>query len=107
MKATEIKIENEGYNYSCSTYPSGSHVGLLITLGRLFPSTSSQAKRVVALDGRMDVLNADDVELVEALLNRHGFEGEYKRTKSGSWVRLQNRGDYCKALILEYKLQKK
>lgn len=87
---------------SASSYPSGSHIALLFTLGRVLPATKAQAKSFISKTNSMDVLNADDVESIESLMNKHGFEGEYKATKSGTWVRLQNMSDLKKAVKLEY-----
>lgn len=98
MKIQEIKLKKEGFNFNANFYPKGSHVGLLLTIGRCFPSCKAQAIKW----SNFDVLNYDDVEVIENLLNKHGFEGNYKPTKSGQWVRLINQDDFKTALKKEY-----
>lgn len=102
MKATEIKLKAEGFNMSANTYAGKSHYKLTMKIGRVFPSTPAQAKFFIKEQVSLSVLNADDVQKVEALLNKYGFEGEYKSTKSKTWVRLQNNEDLYKALKSEY-----
>ena len=104
MKASQLTIEKQGFIMSANVYPAGSHIDLLIRLGRIFPTTSAQAKKFLANTNQMDVLNADDVLLIENLLVKHGFEGNYTATKSGQWVRLQNINDLKSALKKEYSL---
>lgn len=98
MKASELNLKKDGYNFNCNSYPKGAHISLLLNIGRCFPSCKSQAVKW----SNFDVLNFEDVQLVEAFLNKHGFFGEYKLTKSGTWVRLVNQDDFKKALKKEY-----
>lgn len=72
--------------------------------GAVFPSTKAQAKYFVSQDICLDVLNFEDVQKVESILNKHGFAGDYKYTKSKTWVRLQNTSDLHKALKIEFNL---
>lgn len=102
MKASELNLKKDGYNFNCNTYKAGSHYKFIMRLGRCFPSTQAQAKYFISEGICLDVLNGDDVEKVEAILNKHGFEGDYKFTKSKTWVRLQNNSDLHKALKLEF-----
>ena len=102
MKASELNLKKDGYNFNCNTYQAGSHYKFIMSLGRCFPSTQAQAKYFIYEGICLDVLNGDDVEKVEAILNKHGFEGDYKFTKSRIWVRLQNNSDLHKALKLEF-----
>ena len=102
MKATELNLEKNSYNFSCNTYKAGSHYKLLMRLGRCFPSTKAQAKYFVSSGVCLDVLNGNDVEIVESMLNKHGFIGDYKFTKSKTWVRLQNSHDLRKAIKAEF-----
>ena len=83
---------------------NGQHYKCLMRLGRIFPSTRAQANFFVSEGVLLDVLNGDDVEKVESLLNKHGFEGNYKSTKSKIWGRLQNHKDLQKALKLEFNI---
>ena len=72
--------------------------------GQVFPSTKPQAQFFISKSVCLGVLNRDDVEIVESMLNKHGFTGDYKFTKSKTWVRLQNQSDLHKALKIEYSL---
>lgn len=98
MNSTEIKLQKDGYNFNANCYPKGSHVGVLLTMGRCFPTCKSQATKW----HHFSVLNYEDVQLIESLLNKHGFLGDYKATKSGTWVRLVNQSDFKLALKKEY-----
>lgn len=104
MKATEINLKKDGYNFNCNTYPARSHYKFIMRLGRVFPTTKAQAKYFITEGISIDVLNGDDVETVETMLNKHGFEGEFVFTKSKTWVRLQNQSDLHEALKKEYSL---
>ena len=102
MKAQELKLEKKGYTMSVNTYPARSHYKSLMTMGKVLPSTKAQAKFFLSYGVCMDVLNFDDVQIIESLLNKHGFEGDYKFTKSKSWVRLQNNNDLHEAIKKEF-----
>lgn len=104
MKAIELNLERNGYNFTCITKKSGSHYKFLMRLGRVFPSTRAQAKYFVSQQVSLDALNMDDVETIETLLKKHSFEGNYKYTKSKNWVRLQNNNNLYEALKLEFNL---
>lgn len=100
MKATEINFSKDSYHMSCKTYPARSHYKFLMQMGRVWPTTAAQARNFTHLD----VLNADDVEVVEALMNKHGHKGEYTYTKSKQWVRINNDYALRAALKAEYSL---
>jgi hypothetical protein len=102
MKSTEINLKKDGYNFNCNTYPARSHYKFIMSLGRALPSTKAQAKFFLKEGINIGVLNSKDVETIEALLNKHGFEGKYKYTKSKTWVRLINQQDLQDALRREY-----
>jgi hypothetical protein len=104
MKATEINLKKDGFNFNCNTYPARSHYRFTMRLGCVFPTTRAQAKYFITEDIWLDVLNGDDVETVESMLVKHGFEGDYRFTKSKKWVRLQNQIDLHEALKKEYNL---
>jgi hypothetical protein len=104
MKTSEFSLKKDGYNFNCKSYKAGSHYKFTMRLGRCFPSTAAQAKYFISKGLRLDVLNGDDVEIVESILNKHGFEGNYRFTQSKTWVRLQNNSDLHTALKLEYNL---
>lgn len=98
MKANEI-LQVIGSSTEClSECQKGAHVGLIATIGRLYPTTHAQAKRFRTFD----VLSGVDVAKIESLLNKHGFCGNYKLTKSKTWCRLQNIDDFKSALRKEY-----
>lgn len=102
MTVSEFQLEKVGYTFNCNTRKSGSHYKFLMGMGRIFPTTVAQAKYFVSEGISLDVLNYQDVQIVEGMLNKHGYSGEYKWTKSGTWVRLINSGDLHKALRAEY-----
>ena len=102
MKAHELNLKKDGYFFSCNPQPAKSHYKFTMRIGRCFPSTKAQAKYFVSQGICLDVLNFEDVEKVESILNKHGFEGDYKYTKSKTWVRLQNFTDLHKALKKEF-----
>lgn len=90
MPSLSIKAHREHYEFSMS-------------IGRFFPTTRAQALRFIANGCHIDTLGAPDVDRIEDLLNKHGYVGEYKLTKSGTWARLINVTDLAIALKLEYK----
>lgn len=102
MTSTQIKLQKQGYTFNANIYSRRNT--LLMMLGRQFPATKAQAEYFIKNNCTMDVLNYDDVQIVESLLNKHGLAGDYKYTKSESWVRLLNHDDLEHALKLEYSL---
>lgn len=92
----------DGYLFNLRSYPAGSHTRDIMKMGRTLPCCKSQVQYYVSNVFEIDVLNREDVEKLEMLLNKHGLYGEYKWTKSGRWVRIQNINDVHKALKLEY-----
>lgn len=104
MNAKKAAAEMQGQMTTTALHQAepGEHIGALVTLGRVWPSNKTQAKRV-AKQGYLDVLYNEDVSsLIEPLLNKHGLVGEYKLTKSGRFIRLVNFLDLKKAFKLEY-----
>lgn len=104
MKTTQFKLQESSYNFSCNVYPAKSQYKFTMSLGRVFPTTSTQARYFLQQGICLDVLNSRDVEVVESLLNKHGFEGQYTFTKSGRWVRLVNNEALNNALKAEYSI---
>lgn len=106
MKAQEI-LNNANVSESrmLAMMKANSHCQILIELGNLFPTTKAQAIRVVRCSNVAcgDVLGKADVVMIESLLNKNGFEGNYKLTKSGRWARLINTNDVKLALRKEFK----
>ena len=102
MTVSEFQLEKVGYTFNCNTRKSGSQYKFLMAMGRIFPTTLAQAKYFVSQGVCLDTLNYQDVLIVEGMLNKHGYSGDYKWTKSGTWVRLVNSGDLHKALKSEY-----
>ena len=83
---------------------AGQHYKFLMELGRVFPTTAPQSRYFIGNNLKLDVLNRDDVDRVEALLNEFGFEGDYRYTSTKRWVRLVNHEDLYKALELKYSI---
>lgn len=104
MKATEINLKKDGHKFSCNVYPAKSHYTFLMDLGRVFPTTKRQAIRFISKGVCLDVLNFDDVEMIETLLNKHGYCGNYQYTKSKNWVRLISHNLLYDALKKEYSI---
>jgi len=104
MKTKDINLKKDNFNFSCKSFPAKSHYKFIMTLGRAFPITKAQARYFVSENISLDVLNADDVEKVEFMLNKHGFEGNYKWTKSKTWVRLVNQSDLHESFKKEFNL---
>ena len=103
MKASELCLTPDGFLFSTNSYPKGSHCKLLLAIGRALPTCKSQAVYFLKNKIILDVLNYEDVTKIESLLNKHGYAGDYKYTKSGNWVRLQNHSDLYSSLKKEFK----
>jgi len=104
MKAAQVNLKKEGFTFSCNYFAARSHYKSYMRSGQVFPSTKPQAQFFISEGVCLDVLNQDDVEIVESMLSKHGFQGNYEFTKSKTWVRLQNQSDLHKALKIEYSL---
>jgi hypothetical protein len=104
MKVSELNLENVSYTMSANTYSARRHYKFTMKLGRVFPTTKEQAKFFISQGICLDVLNSTDVQIVESMLNKHGFFGDYKYTKSKTWVRLENGQDLHVALKKEFSL---
>lgn len=75
MKANEINLEKDGHLFNVNICPPRSHYKHLMKMGRVFPSTKSQAKTFIKMGVYPDVYNMDDVEFVEKELGSCGFRG--------------------------------
>ena len=102
LKANELTLPQVNYTMSMNVYPSKSHYKMGMKLGRVFPSTTTQAKYFLSQGVCLDVLNAKDVEHLEQFLNKYGFEGKYEYTKSKQFVRLNNHYDLYEAIKMEF-----
>lgn len=105
MNAQQITTEIlEKVNFTSLYVPKErEHINVLIRLGRIFPTTKAQAKKVYSQSSSLEILYNSDVEkLIEPLLNKHGLKGEYKLTKSKRNCRLINFEDFRKALKIEF-----
>lgn len=100
MRYEEIKGCESNFG-SLSVFKSGRHYEGAMSLGRFFPTTAAQAKRFIK-DGRLDVLYKKDAAMIDEIMRKHGFEGDYCYTKSKQWVRLQNLSQFKAALAKEY-----
>ena len=79
-------------------YKPRQHYKFVASLGRVFPTTREQARNFKW----MDVLGKGDVVKIEALLNKHGYNGMYVFTKSKTFCRLSNTNQFVEALKKEY-----
>jgi hypothetical protein len=105
MKANElVEMPNDRFTMSVNFYPAKSHYKQTMLLGRAFPTTATQARFFISKGVCLDVLTRQDVELLERFLNKHGFEGKYRYTKSKLFARLQNGYDLHLALKKEFGL---
>ena len=102
MKSSNIFLENQNYNFSCNQFKANSHYKFIMSMGRAIPTTKAQANFFVKNKISIDLLNSKDVDLIESMLNKHGMQGDYKFTKSKTWVRLLNNEDLHKAISLEF-----
>ena len=102
MNVLELKLEADGFRFNTNERKSGQHYKWLMKMGRFIPTTQAQAREFVRMGCSLSVLNYEDVQYVEELLNRNGFVGNYKYTKSKRWVRLINSEDLRDALKNEY-----
>lgn len=104
MRANELNLMPQGHNFNLSPIPARAHYLTRLVLGRFFPTTKAQACRFLSAGCRLDVLNYEDVQTVEAILARHGYTGNYKYTRSGEWVQFQNTADLRAAIKKEFAL---
>ena len=104
MEARNLNLAQENFTMSCNTYAPKSHYKSVMSLGRVYPTTSAQAKCFLSFGRGFDVLNSKDIEIIELFLNKHGFQGDYQYTKSKSWARLTNICDFETALKKEYNI---
>ncbi len=102
MTYTQIDLESQNFIFNTLECKAGQHYTYLMKLGRILPTTKSQAKFFVTNGCKLDVLNIVDVQRVEALLNETGLEGDYKYTKNNHWVRLVNIEALYEALRKKY-----
>ena len=104
MKAHEIKSDST-VNMIYRHEP-GTHYSFLMSLGRVIPMSKAQAEtfyKMYRKNAPMSVMTLKDVtDYIEPILNKHGFEGEYKYTKSKQYVRLQNTSDLAVAFKNEF-----
>lgn len=70
-----------------------------------FPVTKRQAEYWLNSDNGMCAICRKDIELIEALLNKHGMHGRYQYTKSHRSVHFVSTGFLVKALCAEYGIQ--
>jgi hypothetical protein len=104
MNSSDLKLKPENFLFSAQLYPPKSHYKFHMRLGRAFPATKSQAKFFIQNGIHLDVLNSADITIIEKLLRKHNFKGDYKYTKSKTWVRLQNINALYLALKIEFDL---
>lgn len=106
MKANEILWVNVNDYYFSAKERAGQYKWYM-KLGGVFPTTKAQAKYFIEEHIELEVLNNKDVERIESMLNKYGYQGEYKFTRSKEWVRLVNYNDLYSSLKSEYLLNNK
>ena len=104
MKASEIILEAQNFIFNTNERRRGQHYKYLMDLGRILPTTKSQARYFVVNRCKFDVLNIVDVDRVEAIFSEFGGAGEYKYTDSRRWVRLVNVEAFYDVLKVKYNL---
>jgi len=104
MKAHELNLENQTFTMSANTYKKGSHIDMLIRLGRVFPTTKAQAVNFIKNTYQMSVLNYEDVIIIDRFMSKHRLVADFKYTKSKVWVKLTNINDLKSALKKEFKV---
>lgn len=90
IKASEIRnLSETSMLYTCG---ERKHYKFLMSLGRVLPTTRSQAKHFLKENYSLGVLCMGDVNKIEALFARNGHAGEcqYRYTKNESFVRLDS-----------------
>jgi hypothetical protein len=102
MKASEVKLKDDGFRFNTRIFQSRSHYKDLMRSGKVLPHTKAQVRYFVSNKVSLGVLNLGDVKVVEDILARNGFSGDYKYTKNKVWVRLQNPEHLIEAFKLEY-----
>lgn len=68
----------------------------------LFPVTKRQAEYFLEHECALVHINAEDVKMIEELLNKHGMKGRYQYTKSHRSVQFLSYVFLWKALRAEY-----
>lgn len=104
MKANELQLKREDFHFSTKIYKPKSHYKFLMRMGRVLPTTKAQAKHFIQSKCEFGVLNSYDVGCIEAIFAECGKEGEYRYTKSRTWVRLTNIEDFYNCLKQKYNL---
>lgn len=83
MKANEI--QEEVVNNFALFYPQPrEHYKQFLSQGQVFPTTKAQARAFIQKGAPLGLLGLADVNRIEALLNKHGFEGDYVYTKKNT-----------------------
>lgn len=88
-------------NFSAIPIPSGFPYKILMNKGKAFPVSRTQALFFVKMGCLLGELNSEDVRVIELLMNKHGFVGNYRYSSKGR-VKLVNAAELDKALMMEY-----
>ena len=96
MKAQEINLNDE--NPVRLTFETNNFqlFCYYVDIGRVLPKKRNQCK-IFYKRGILGQLTMADVEVIETILNKYGYEGKYTYTKNKRFVRLVNNNDLCKA----------
>jgi len=102
LTATQVlnMLPIEKFNLTCKTFAPGAHTTFMASLGRMWPATKAQAKKFY----RIECINSADVERIEATMNKHGYNGRYRLTKSGQFAQLENIEQLQKAIKAEFSI---
>ena len=106
MNYTDVKevitSMNEKFNMINGNYAPRSHYKFIMSLGRVWPCCAAQVKEWERIGCRLDVMNGPDITRCEELMNKHGYIGDYRPTKSKRWARLANTADLLAAFKAEF-----
>lgn len=83
------------------TFEAGQHYGFFLGKILFRPTTLAQAKKhihAIRNTSFDNLLMCGEWLSVEEFLNENGFAGQYRFTKSGTMVRLENIQDYVQAI---------
>ena len=108
LKVNELNLPIDGFYLSTNIFPPRSHIGDIMRLGRVFPTTKAQAIKFVRLGCYLDILNMDDILHIEEFINQYGFEGGYTLTKNKKSARasIMTQSDFGASLKVHFGLVK-
>ncbi|HOR57752.1 MAG TPA: hypothetical protein PLV82_03730 [bacterium] len=106
MKAQELNLTG---SYGLTVYPSGSHCSVAMWNSFFMPNTKTQVLRFFkATDGWINsqvIYSQGQANEVDAFMLKHGYEANFKFTKSKTMCRLVNFEDFKNAVRKEFNLK--